>query len=199
MITLAFIIIFIILALNFDKGIRKNRIILYIIATILATVALMFNGKHPITEPFNQGYLGLGLLYIVMITGVLKNKTKLHKKLLGVRREYSIIGFIFVSSHAFKYLLEFLTGDISLDWYGTIAYVIMIPLFIMSFKLIRNKFKYKLWKNIQKLAYITYFLMFLHLVLEAKMPNLILYIVLFVPYIILKIIKEYKSYKLNKN
>ena len=149
-------------------------------------------------EPFTQGYLGLSFLYLVMFAGALGKGNKIRKKLMAVRREYSIIGFILLTSHALKYLIEFLTGDIRFEWLGVIPYVIMLPLFITSFMFIRKKFSFQLWRKIQRFAYLAYILIFVHLILVADMPNLLVYIVLFVPYFVLKVIKEIKLYKVNK-
>lgn len=198
MITIPFVIIWTVLAYFQGKFIRKHNLKLYIGATILALVTFLLRYKVPIMEPFTQGYLGLSFLFIVMFTGALKNKSTLSKKLVGVRREYSIIGFILLTSHALKYLLEFLTGEIRFEWLGVIPYVIMLPLFIMSFMVIRKKFTFKVWKNIQRFSYIAYILIFVHLILVAEFPNLLVYFILFVPYIILKLVKEFKHLKLKE-
>ena len=195
MITIPFIIILLVLAIYLGKSIRKHNLKLYIGATILSIVVFILRYKAPVTEPFNQGYLGLAFLYLVMITGALKNKSNLNKKLVSVRREYSIIGFIFITPHGLKYLIEFLNGVRAFEWLGVIPYVIMIPLFITSFMVIRKKFTFSTWKKLQRFAYIAYNLIFVHLIIVAEMPNLAVYIVLFTPYIILKLKKEYMIYK----
>ena len=116
MITIPFIIILIVLAYFQGKTIRKHNTKLYIGALILSIITFVLRYKVPITEPFTQGYLGLSFLYIVMITGALKNKSTLYKKLMSVRREYSIIGFILITGHSSKYLIEFLKSEISFTW-----------------------------------------------------------------------------------
>jgi DMSO/TMAO reductase YedYZ heme-binding membrane subunit len=199
MITVPFILVFTILAYFQGKFIRKHNVKLYLIFTILSVGAFVLRYKLPLTEPFNQGYIGLSFLYVVMVAGALKDHSRLRKKLMGIRREYSIIGFILITPHGLKYLIEFLQGDIRFEWLGVIPYVIMIPLFITSFMIVRRKFTLQLWKKIQQFAYIVYILIFVHLIIVAEMPNLAVYIVLFVPYIILKVLKEIKSYKLRNN
>lgn len=193
MITIPFILILGFLAYKFGSTIRKHNTKLYILATILSAIIFILRYKFPLAEPFVQGYLGLSFLYVVMFTGALKDKSTLSKKFMAVRREYSIIGFIFVSSHALKYLIEFLNGEIRFEWLGVIPYVIMIPLFITSFMVFRKKFTYTSWKKLQRFSYIAYILIFVHLIIVAALPNLAVYIVLFVPYIILKLLKEFKK------
>lgn len=195
MITIPFILLLTIFAFYKDKFIRKHNIKLYILAVIFSLISFILRYKLKLTEPFTQGYLGLAFLYIVMITGALKNKSKLQIKLMSVRREYSIIGFIFISSHGLKYFIEFLDNTRKIEWFGLIPYLIMVPLFITSFLIIRKMFKYQTWKIIQRFAYIAYILIFIHLIIVSKAPNLIVYILLFVPYIVLKIYKEYFLYK----
>ena len=196
MITILFVLLLTAFAYYKGNVVRKHNIKFYIGAVILAAIAFILRYKVKITEPFTQGYLGLAFLYIVMVTGALKNKSTLYKKLMGVRREYSIIGFIFVSFHGLKYLIEYLEKARDLEWLGVIPYVIMLPLFITSFMVVRRKFTFTTWKKIQQFAYIAYILIFVHLILVASnITNFIVYFVLFVPYIILKLYKEYKRIK----
>lgn len=199
MIAVAFILLFGLLAIYHGKWVRKHNVKLYIIAVVLAVVTYFLIDKVKIIEPFIQGYLGLSLLYLVMITGALKDKSKLKIKLVSVRREYSILGFIFISTHGIRYYLDFFGDSPAIErLMGVLAFAIMIPLFITSFMKIRRKLSRKSWVNLQRLAYVVYVLIFVHLLLMASMPNLLVYIVLFVPYFILKLIKEFKKYKASK-
>ncbi len=196
MIVVPFVIIFTLLAFYQGKFIRKHNVKFYIGASILSVIAFLIADKVKIVEPFIQGYFGLSLLYIVMVTGALNKKSKLSSKLAGVRREYSIIGFILLTPHSLNYFIEFLSDITKIqEWLGIVAYAIMVPLFITSFMVFRKKFTFKGWKKLQRWAYLSYILIFLHLILVAKMPNLVIYIVLFTPYIYFKIVKELKIYK----
>lgn len=198
MITIPFIVVLTIIAYFKGNVIRKHNTKFYIGAVVFGIITFILRYKLPITEPFTQGYLGLSFLYIVMMNGALKKGSSLYKKMMGVRREYSIIGFIFVTPHGLKYLIEFLQNTRSFEWLGVIPYVIMIPLFITSFVAIRRKMKNATWKKLQQFAYIVYILIFVHLILVAKMPNLLVYFVLFVPYIVLKLHKEIKLFRTKK-
>lgn len=200
MITLPFIIVFSILAYFIPKKIRKHDRFIYICAVSLAIIAFILQ-QLPVFKPINQGYLGLSLFYIVMITGALQNKSKLRNKFSQVRKEFSILGFILTIPHSLKYLLEFLNGEINLPIFGIIVFVLMIPLFITSFTFIRKKFTYRNWKRIQSLSYIIYIGLFIHLINVSdtiEKINLILYIILFSAYFILKIIYELKNRTIKK-
>lgn len=196
MISLPFIIIFTLLAYKLSKYIRKYDKVIYIISILIALVAFLTD-PFPIFKPVMQGYIGLALYYIVMITGAL-NKNKLKIELSKVRKEYSILGFILITPHGLKYVLEFLNGNISIPVFGIIVYVIMIPLFITSFTYFRKKFSFKNWKKLQSLAYLIYLGLFIHLInVRVTLPkmNVILYIILFIVYFTLKIIYEIQRRK----
>ena len=200
MITLPFIIVFSVLAYKFPKIIRKYDRVIYIAILLLAILAFVLQ-QVPIFKPINQGYIGLSLFYIVMITGALPKKSKLRIQFSKVRKEFSIIGFILVTPHGLKYLLQFLNGEIDIPIYGIIVFVLMIPLFITSFSFIRKKITYSNWKKLQSLSYLIYLGLFIHMINISntiEKINFILYIVLFTTYFILKIIFEIKRRKSNE-
>ena len=187
MIVLAFLIILTILAFFADKFIRKHNVKIYIVATIISILAFILQDKA-FTTPIMQGFLGLSFFYIVMITGAIDKKYKIKAKFLGLRREYSIIGFIVIAPHALKYTLQGLNGTIALEWFG-----------MTSFLKIRRKMKAKTWNSIQSAAYIIYILLFIHLILNYTLKiNLILYLVIFIFYFVMKMIYEIKKYDAKK-
>ena len=192
MIGLIVSIIFILLALFLNSFIRKYNIFLYLGMIVLSIISF-WQIEQTIVTPFRLGLTGLGIFFVVMLTGALKDKSKLRIALMKVRMEYSILGFIAVTPHAIYQFLRFLDTEISIPILGIIAFVIMIPLFITSFKIIRKKMSYKAWKNLQLLAYLVYIALFVHLILQARMPNLVIYIVEFAVYLVLKIYYEIKK------
>lgn len=198
MIVLAFLIILTILAMYAGKFIRKHNVKIYIVAVIVSILAFILKDKA-FTTPIMQGFLGLSFFYIVMITGAIDKKHKIKAKLMGLRREFSIIGFIVISPHALNYTLQGLNGTRSLEWFGLISFVLMIPLFVTSFLKIRKKMKPKTWNLIQSAAYIIYLLLFIHLILNyTQTINLVLYVAIFGFYFVLKIIYEIKKIRTKK-
>lgn len=194
MLSLPIAVVLILLAFYFKGVIRKRATIIYIIVTVLSVIAIFVTGFKPLA-PIQKGAFGLSFFYVVMLAGALKDKSKLRSALMSVRKEFSIIGFIFISPHAINLFLKFLENKISLPIFGVIIYVIMIPLFITSFTVIRKKFKYQTWKKLQRFAYISYILLFVHLIVQSSNPNQIIYILMFVIYFGLKIAYEVKKYK----
>lgn len=195
MIVLVFLILLTLVAFYLDKKVRKHNVKIYIVATLLSILSFIFKDKA-FTEPFIQGFLGLSFFYLVMVTGALNKSSKIRLKLMGVRREYSILGFITITPHALNYTLDWINGERSLALLGFGAFIIMVPLFITSFVTIRRKMKAKTWKLIQSAAYIVYLLLFIHLILNyTKTINLFLYIVIFSYYIFMKILYEYRRFR----
>jgi DMSO/TMAO reductase YedYZ heme-binding membrane subunit len=198
MIVLLFLVALTILAFHFGKFIRKHNVKLYIGLSVLSILSFIFQDLT-ITTPIIQGFLGLSFFYLVMITGAFDKKSKVRLKLAGVRREYSILGFIAIAPHALRYTLEWLNGEREFVIFGTIAFALMIPLFITSFVTIRKKMKAKTWNLIQSAAYVIYLALFVHLILNyTKTINLVLYLVIFIFYFVMKIIYEVKKFKKNK-
>ena len=195
MITLPFIGIIVLLGYFFSKQIRKNSTVLYVIFTIIAIVATVFR-KVPLFMPFYKAFFGLAIFYVVMMVGVLDKKKALYKRLYSIRAELSIIGFIILTPHSIFYLIDKFIYSGTFELIGLITYIIMVPLFITSFKKIRSKFQFYNWKKIQNFAYIAYLLLFVHLIISASLQiNLVVYIILFVPYIVYKPIHYFKHEK----
>jgi DMSO/TMAO reductase YedYZ heme-binding membrane subunit len=168
-----------------SSKIEKVKYILYGIFTLLGVVSIVLKSL-PIFTPINQGFLGLSFFYVVMITGLFKHDSAIYKRLYSVRSIYSILGFIVLTPHAVIYLIEKFANNGPIDLFGVIAYLIMIPLFITSFQKVDNPQKMFKWKKLQRFAYLAYLLIFVHLIIVAKMPNTIVYLVLFIPYFIYK-------------
>jgi DMSO/TMAO reductase YedYZ heme-binding membrane subunit len=202
MLIIPFVLVIILLSYYFGEKLKKYNLYFYIFAAILGVLALIFSAKQ-FTLPFNQGFLGFSFFYVVMIIGLLNKESKIYKRLFKVRPELSILGFILLSPHAIFYLMERImtnyipdTRIVSLSFLiGVLAYLIMIPLFVTSFKIIENKAQFFKWKKLQRFAYIVYLAIFIHLIFVAEMPNLVIYLILFIPYIIFKPIRFFKYEK----
>ena len=188
-----------ILGYFFGKSIRKYSVILYVLAAILSIAAFFLVDKIKIMEMFVNGIFGVSFLYIIMFTGALNKKSTISKKLVSIRKEYSILGFIFIIPHATNYVIELFSDFGQIEYYfGIAAFVVMIPLFYTSFSVIRKKYKYPAWKKLHRWSYLAYSLIFVHLLFVADTRDLIAYIVIFTPYIVMKLMKEYKIYKVKK-
>ena len=190
---LSAIVISILMALAYYLApqILKYRKQLYVgVWFVLATI-IALRGK-PFVTPFVKGFVGFAFFYVVMITGALNPSWKLTKKLRSVRAPYSILGFVLLMSHPLNYVAEVLSKQRDIPYFGVAAFLIMVPLFITSYMAIRKKMKAQTWVKLQRWAYPVYALMLIHLLVNASSPqNRIVAILLFVPYIGMKVHKEF--------
>ncbi len=142
--------------------------ILMSIATIVAILAqfdvLMtmedIQGIPFVYQAIFQGHMTFAFFMLVMFAGAFKKKSKPKIMLMRVRRENAIIGFMFLVPHAAFLLITALSA---LNPTGTIAFLIMIPLFITSFPKIRKKMHPLQWRKLHKWAYAAYAMIFIHL------------------------------------
>lgn len=183
--------ILMVLAYYLTPQILKYRKQLYIAVWFVLAAVIALRGKAFVT-PFVKGFVGFAFFYVVMITGALNPKWKLTKKLRSVRATYSILGFVLLMSHPLNYVAEVLSKQRDIPYFGVAAFLIMVPLFITSYMAIRKKMKAQSWVKLQRWAYLSYALILVHLVVNASSPqNRIVAIILFVPYIGLKLHKEF--------
>lgn len=174
----------------FGKSIRKHFVLTTSVFIVIALLATVFNEIPPL-KPFYQGMIGLAFIYVVLVTGAIPQQTKLRIKLNGVRKEFSIYGVILVSPHAFKYLIQWLQGIETFEWWGVLSFVIMLPLFVTSFYVIRRKMTPQTWKTVQSAAYLTYALLFIHLILRyTETINLVIYSLMIITYVAMKTYTE---------
>lgn len=150
----------------------------------------------------------------VMMAGALPNTWKLRKKIMMCRGEISIVASTLILPHVVYYLMEFLANSSRLAkltglglWgiltgaiAGMVAGVIMVPLFITSYHMIRKHMNGRRWKALQEYAYIFYGLVYIHILAEyfAKAENLrdskamLFYTVSFVLYLLLRFFKNWQ-------
>lgn len=177
-----------ILGFYFNKFIIKHEKGMYIFSIVIGIVSIIYMDSEHLSL-VKDGYLGLALFIVVMYTGGFKRNSKLNKKLRSVRKIYSIMGFILIIPHMAMYLNDIVSGDLEgskIVILGVLTAVIMLPLTIISFQVIKRKFPIKKWFKYQKYAYIAYFTLFLHLVLINN-DNALLYIGVFGIYFGLKL------------
>ena len=201
-----------VLALSFllYKPIRKYGWLLYILSAVAAFVFAQFSFlnappwfKSHVIYAFQRGSLSTAFFTVVMFTALFKNGTEIKKRLMSVRAELSLIGCFLALGHNlatgktyFKALFltpeklnasQFVASIISI-----VLILIMLPLMITSFRVIRRKMNAKTWKKLQRWAYPFYMLIFVHVMVltvplaaaghTKYIPNLIIYSVVFVAY-----------------
>ena len=173
-------------AFYLSKFIRTNSTLIYLVAIVLASASIM-NTNSTYLSIINTGLLGLSFYIIVMYTGVLEKGSKIKKKLSSVRREYAIIGFIFLTPHAYLNIYNSITNVMPLELLGLLAYLLMIPLFITSFKLIRINIPTSSWLKLHRFSYLVYFLMLLYIIRISEPRIAVLYTIIYGVYSVLKL------------
>lgn len=221
------LIISLVLAVAFvflcGKALKKHPILFYSGAGIITIVLALipFDGvpnfvNNYILALFRRGSLATAIFIIVMYTGALKNGSALMKKLIVIRGELSIMASIMILCHNIFfgkiYFVRLFTSALTMPVTQLLAaiasllmLVIMIPLAIMSFPKVRKKMKPKLWKRLQRFAYVFYALIYIHIFLltyssaQARRGDyalsLILYTIVFGVYLVMRV----RKYLLKKN
>lgn len=220
MLFLIAIIIAVLTAFCLDKPLKKCPAAFYVTAAVL-TVGSIAVSQSDITISsrfvrdyvlgiFSRGALGTAFWAVVMWAGALPNGSAPIKKLMPIRGELSITAAILTFSHIITYGLQYITnlikGRTGSDFVITsivcLAMVlIMTPLTVMSVKKIRKKMNAKTWKKIQRLAYIFYACIYVHILIlflpkaqkgrEGYFLSLLVYSAVFVGYAVMRIRKYY--------
>ncbi|AIQ13390.1 ferric reductase-like transmembrane domain-containing protein [Paenibacillus durus] len=212
---------------QFPKFIQKNRAALYTLATTITIVVTtyemirLFSGFQlqgfirELERAVSHGVISIALFIPVMFAGALNNRWNYTRKLMSIRAPLAIIASILMLAHGFVYLVRFLvrvssmlssdeatvlrkTIYLSYSVIGIIAFIVMIPLFITSFRKVRSRIGGAKWRKIQRWAYLFYLLAYLHVLLILIMDKdtdwlrLVLYTGIFGSYTILRLMK-YKA------
>lgn len=212
----------------FSKFIREYALMFYLLGAAVAFEGILkivlnyqdyelayFTFFNHFMEALNKGIISTAIFILVMYAGALPTKMKLYKQLMICRGELSIFASLLILPHLIYYSYEFilslnhlsklnglvlwgiLIGVIS----GVVAGLIMLPLYITSYRNIRRYLGGKKWKALQEYAYIFYALVYIHIFAEwiSKAPDnrsiysMTLYTVLFFTYLVLKTKKVNKQ------
>ena len=207
------------------KQVKKIQIITYLLAFIIISYELFF--LKSVTLPpclrqleyfLGKGIVSVSLFILVMYAGALDAKKSYTKKLLGIRYELSIIASTLFLVHVLPQIFHFgkyipmmkKSPTMSLIFHfialtAIICLILIIPLWVTSYRAVRKKMKAKSWKKLHRLAYLIYGLIYFHvsavfLCLPYKqMDKFIIYSIIFVGYLVLKIRKKLILSKSSKN
>lgn len=207
----------------FADQIKKHAVACYVLSIIIGVGIFAYSqlglkeyipafvNKY-IVSLFLKSSLSTALFTIVMYTAVLDKSKAFTKKLYRIRGEISIIACILTLAHNiifgrnyFKILFtdprSFETPKLIAAIISVILIVLMLPLMITSFRCVRKKMNYKVWKNVQRLAYVFYGLIYVHVMClfvpkaSKKTLDIIVYSLVFILYFVLRIYKACKGKK----
>ena len=156
---------------------------------------------------FSRGIFATASFMIVMFLGTITKHNDFSKKLMAIRGEMSIMASLLVFSHniifGLRYFPILFTNPSSMPQRQLIASIItiflllmLIPLFVTSFKTVRRKMKAKSWKNLQKMAYPFFIGIYVHVMVlyssnwKENMVGVVIYTIIYLAYIILRLRKR---------
>ncbi|MBQ8509430.1 MAG: FMN-binding protein [Clostridia bacterium] len=203
------------------KAIKKHANLFCIVSIVLSlsVIVISYAGLNRSFPVWVQSYIwpifancafATALFVVVMMMGALPNGSAAIKRLMPIRAELSIIACILTLGHNIGYgktyfVMLFTTPERlsgALLWAAICSLVliaIMLPLMITSFPAVRKKMKPKSWKRLQRMAYVFYGLIYVHVMLlnstflaggQTKyLFNIFLYTVVFAVYAAMRIRK----------
>jgi len=168
----------------------------FIIGALVVSTLVLFVDIPLLTFIIDRGHLTLAFFILIMFAGVMRKTWVPYKKILLVRGDLAIMGFIFLLPHGIERLSLALGGY---NTSGLIAAIIMIPLTISSFMSIRKKIRPDRWRKLHKLAYVAYLMIYFHIGFDAFIdlsngyinisPDSVLFHLLFITYLVLKVFR----------
>ncbi len=196
------------------EPIRQAPWLFYLIALVLdvfllagTTMYLPAFWRNLLILTMQRGALGVALFAVVMWIGVLPRGGKISRWLRPIRAELSIIACILIAGHMAIYLgayfLRFFSGAtikgqvVAALIIALLLLLLILVLGVTSFRFVKKHMSARNWRRLQKLAYIFYALIFIHMMLmlgDSAMKGgaeavitLVVYGVVFGGYIIARI------------
>ena len=203
-----------------EKPIKKHATFFYIgtiIISILSIIApdkgLPFIIEYLVNNILARGTLAGALFILVMVASVCP-AAKLRGLLLRTRGEMAIIAALFTLIHNIVYgqyfFVKLFTNISELDTqkilaaiFSLVMILLLIPLTITSFTTVRRKMNPKKWKSLQKLSYVFYGLLFVHIAMIFSVSilngyletlfDLTVYAVIYIVYLVFRAKKHEKQ------
>lgn len=167
------------LAFPLARPLRLHSWAFYAIALVIVGVysgvvlaGVNLNAYRALTFVLQKGYLASVLLAIVMFTGCLGDKSALKRRWRPIRGELSVLSFIFILGHLVvfmpSYLERFVGGSMLKSNVAASIVValvltaVFVVLGVTSFKVVRRAMSAKVWKAIQRFAYLMVALYIVH-------------------------------------
>lgn len=166
----------------------------------------------PLTLLVQRCTVALSLFTVVMFIGVLPKGSRFDSWLRPVRAELSIVACILCMGHMCMYLVPFasraLAGALAGSTLASFAvalvlFVLLILLGVTSFGFVKRRMSGSAWKNIQRLAYPFFGLIWVHLMLmlapaairggEQAMFAVAVYTALFTAYAVLRLFRRWRE------
>lgn len=210
----------------FSEQIKKHAVACYVLSVVIGIGIFVYSQlglkeyvpvlvHKYVATLFLKSSLSTALFTVIMYAAVLDKKKAFTKSIYRIRGELSIIACILTLAHniifgmtQFKILftdpLSFETPKLIAAIISVILIVLMLPLMITSFKCVRKKMDYAVWKKVQRLAYVFYGLIYIHIMClfvpkaSEKILDIAAYSLVFIGYGILRVSKNYQEKSVKK-
>lgn len=184
--------------------------VLYIASTFFSFPRWL---ADPLMGVVQKCELALVLFVVVMFIGCLPATSTLCRRMKSVRAELSILAWVLSLGHMAVYLGSYaprLMGRAAIDGNVAASFAVALVLFglltvlgVTSFGFVKRRMASDAWKRLQKLAYLFFGLVFLHLVLMlapaalhgglAARESLVVYAAVFGTYLIARIVRAVRD------
>lgn len=161
-----------------ENSIRKHASIWYFSALVLSFLSLFIPESAPdwissfVAGYISRGTLATALFVLVMYARVLPPKSRLFRTLMSLRAPLAIMAAFMILIHNGSYFIHYLNmfhrkrymtmPEIFAAICTTVMLLLLIPLTVTSFTSVRKKMKGLAWKKLQRLSYIFYALIYIH-------------------------------------
>ncbi|WP_424141895.1 FMN-binding protein [Stomatobaculum longum] len=202
-----------------EKQIRRRPVFFYLFFVLLSLLSIVLPKQltvpplaYLVNRLLRRGVLAGTMFLWVMYAIVLPAKSRLQRVMMSLRAQIAIAASILTLSHNIAYgqhyFVLLFTNAGKLKSYELIAacfslamILLLLPLTVTSFQVVRRKMNAKRWKQLQRLSYLFYGLLYLHICLiytgglrKGKSEYLVqfaLYTLLYGIYLMLRLTKAF--------
>lgn len=202
-----------------EKQIRRRPVFFYLFFVLLSLLSIFLPKQltvpplaYLVNRLLRRGVLAGAMFLWVMYAIVLPAKSRLQRVMMSLRAQIAIAASILTLSHNIAYgqhyFVLLFTNAGKLKSYELLAacfslamILLLLPLTVTSFQVVRRKMSAKRWKQLQRLSYLFYGLLYLHICLiytgglrKGKSEYLVqfaLYTLLYGIYLMLRLTKAF--------
>lgn len=173
------LIITLIIILLAEKSIHKHPAVWYCFAFALSLLGVMLPSSAPdwleriINGYISRGTLATAIFILVMYARILPPKSRPFRVLMGLRAPLAIMASFMILIHNGTYFIQYYNNISQRNMSMTLPerisscctvlmLLLLLPLTITSFTVVRKKMKGKNWKRLQRFSYLFYGLIYLH-------------------------------------
>lgn len=211
------IVLVLLLALSCHGAIRKRPGVFYALAVLLVLLevpyyAMGLRAEAPdwfnrfFVNLFSRGAFSTALFMVVMYLGALDTSRSQVRKLLAIRGPLSILACILTLGHNIVYGMrhfvmlflapaEMKPNTLAAALISLVMIALMLPLMITSFQGVRRRMAARSWKRLQRLAYVFFGLIYVHVMVlfvpkfGKKYVDILVYTLIFGVYLALRVTK----------